>query len=111
MSKLDEIAGKTAVHYSSVSGNREAALDPATILSFIEIITKVVEMLKGCRQNPTTAANTVRNPGLFARIRLRNVVRDSMSRDDFRDHGEQIISALNKTGKDTSVEDLKELLQ
>ena len=32
--KLNSIAAKAAKNYSGVSGNKEAALDPATLLAF-----------------------------------------------------------------------------
>lgn len=110
MAKLNDIAAKAAVNYSEVSGNKEAAIDIATIATFAELIIKVVDMLKECKKTPTTATDTVKAPGLFARLRLRSLVKDNMSRADFRDHGEQVIEALQKTGKGLTSEDLKQLL-
>ncbi len=109
MSKAEKIATSAALNYSAISGNKQAALDPATILSFLQMIMQVVDMFKSCKQPAATAVSTVKNPGLFARLRLRGLVRDSMSRADFRDHGEHIISALLKTGHNLTLEDVNEL--
>ena len=74
------------------------------------MIMQIVDMFKNCKKPAAEAVQTSKNPGLFYRMRLRGLVRDNMSRADFRDNGESVIAALIKTGKDLKVEDLKEVL-
>jgi hypothetical protein len=42
MSKLQEVASATAINYGELTGNRQAALDPATISGFIAIISEII---------------------------------------------------------------------
>lgn len=106
---LDTLASKTAANYSGLSGNKDAALDPATIATFAELILKVIEIFKGCKSTPKAAADTAKSPGLFARMRLRNLVRDSMSRSEWRDHGSHVVNAILKTGETTTAEQFQSL--
>jgi hypothetical protein len=90
--------------------NKNAAIDPATITAIIALITQVINAIKACKTKPAAAAEMVKSPGIFARIMLRSIVRDNMSRADFRDHGESIIKALQKTGTTLTEDDIKALL-
>jgi hypothetical protein len=99
---LNKVAANTAIKYGGLSGDKEAALDPATIMVFAELILKVMELFKNCKATPKSAAETMKKPGLFARMRLRSVVKDSMSREEFRDRGTSVINALMASGEDAN---------
>jgi len=107
MSKLNDLAVKTATNY----GGESAALDPASIGAFIEILIGIVSLFQGCKQTPAQAVASARNPGLFQRLRLRNHLRNSMSTRDWRVHGEAILDAVYKTGQNTSTADWEALYQ
>ncbi len=109
MSTVDKVATLAATKYAGLSGNAQAALDPATILAFAELALKVVQMFKDCKASPNAALKTAKNPGLFARMRLRNLVRDSMSKKDFKDHGPNIVQALLSSGPEVTLETLTAL--
>ena len=118
MSTLNKLAAKAAQEYAGVSGNAQAAIDPATIVTFITLIMDIIKQIKECRDKKAAAAaananavQTVKSPGVFQRMRLRKHVKDSMSKKDFRDHGEQVIQSLLQTGSKSSKEEIEGLLK
>ena len=111
MSKSQELAAKAAAKYSNRSGEVEAALDPATILGFVDLILTFVELFKGCGKTPTDAVITSKNPGLFHRLKVRSVVRDNMTRKEWRADGQHIVEAILSTGKEASTADWEALYQ
>lgn len=108
-STVNKVAALAATKYSKVTGNVQAALDPATILTFVDIVTKVVGMLKECKASSNAATQTVKAPGLFARIRLRNLVKDTLGHKDFKDHGTNIVQALMNAGTEATPETMASL--
>lgn len=107
--KIDEVAKKAAISYSEKSGDKQAALDPATIFTFIGIVRDVITLIKECRSNANDGVQTVKNPGPFQRIALRRHVKNELGVREFRKHGEQILDALYDTGKTISISDMIEL--
>jgi hypothetical protein len=107
--KLNSVAAKVASKYAGLSGNAEAALDPATIGMYAQLILQVIEMFKACKSTPKAAADTAKSPGLFARMRLRSVVKDNMSRDEWRSHGPHVVQALLDSGLETTPDEIASL--
>lgn len=107
--KSEEVAKWAAAKYSHLSGNKEAAIDPATIVTFAELILDVIAKIKECRGNTNDGLSLVNDPGLFHRMSLRRVVKSSLSPRDFRSQGDNIISALLDTGNDLELADIEDL--
>lgn len=107
--KLVELSQKTAAKYGGRTGNSEAALDPATISVFLNMIMQVFQMFKDCRQTPAQANQEMKSPGVFKRIKLRQLVRDEIGNREFRKHGDDIMEALYEQGKELDVKDVEEL--
>ena len=95
--KSKDLAALAAQKYSGISGDKEAALDLATISSFLAMILELVSTFKNCKSTPAQAAKVSNSPNVFQRVTLRRVVRDTLG-DDFRNHGQEVISALLETG-------------
>jgi len=107
MTKIEDIAQNVVSNFT----NQNEALDPATITAIITLITQVITAIQTCKpKTPAHAADMVRKPGLFARLTLRGIVRDNMSRADFRQHGEEVINALLKTGASLTDQEVADLL-
>jgi len=107
MITIEDIAKRTVSNFD----NQNEALDPATITAIITLITQVISAIQTCKpKTPAHAAEMVRKPGLFARLTLRGIVRDNMSRVDFREHGEEVIKALVKTGASLTDQEVADLL-
>ncbi len=108
-SMLETLAKNTAVNYSTVSGNAQAALDPATITSFITMIMDLIKQIQACRKTPAAATAAANAPNLFQKIILRRHVRGEMGQKDFRDHGDHVIHALLKTGANVTQAEIEAL--
>jgi hypothetical protein len=98
MSQLTSVASRVAQNYSKVSGDKEAALDPATISGFIGLIQEVITLFKNCKQTPAQAVKSMKNPSLGQRVSLRRTVRQELGRKDFRAEGDKVVDALLNTG-------------
>jgi hypothetical protein len=111
MSVLDNVANDVAVEYSNLSGDKQAAFDPSTIFTFLEIIVQLMGVLKGCNQSPEDATETLKRPGLFQRIRTRNLVKQHLGTKEFNKVGDQVLEALYKKGRKLSVNDVRSLYE
>jgi hypothetical protein len=107
--KANDLAQKAALNFGKLSNDKEAALDPATIITFLQLILSLVGQFKDCGKNPAAVVASSKNPGLFQKILLRRAIRDDLGNKEFRQHGNDIIDALLATGKDVTEADVVEL--
>jgi hypothetical protein len=112
MSDVFRDAGmRVATQYSTAfSEDKEFALDPTSIIAFIDIIKQVVEMWANCKMNGKTAKQTAENPTVMQRLLVRRRVKETMGGRAFRDHGDRVIQALIETGRDVDDEYLQKLI-
>lgn len=104
MSVLNKVAEKASVKY----GGENAVLDPATVSVFVDLIFQFIAAFQECRA-AREAHQDIKSPGLLQRIRARQIVRENMSRKDFRQHGDSVLEALFETGRELTVEEVEEL--
>lgn len=110
MSKSRELGMAAANKFGDLSGvGSQAALDPATIMTFAELIMQLMAKFKECKASPTSATQQMKNPGFFHKITLRRTVRDELGSQAFRQHGEDIVEALLDTGNKVTAEDVNSL--
>lgn len=107
---INTLAQDTAKQYAKLSGNAEAALDPATIMAFAELIIQIIAKIKECKQAQEGAA-AIQNPNLFQKLLLRRWVKQDISPNEFRKHGEHIVQALIATGYELSTEQVQGLYE
>lgn len=104
MSALNKVAEKAAKNY----GKDNAALDPATIGLFMELIKQFIAMFQGCKTAPA-AHQDMKQPRFIERVRARMLVRENMGGKDFRQNGDKVLDALFETGRDLSANEVEEL--
>lgn len=106
--KSKDLAVLAAQKYSGISGDKEAALDPATISSFVQMILDLVATFKSCKSTPAQTVRTAKNPGVFQRVTLRRTVKDTLG-EDFRAHGQDVMAALLDVGASLKEDDVEKL--
>lgn len=104
MSVLNKVSEKAAKNY----GKDNAALDPATIGLFMELIKQFIALFQGCK-TAQAAHQDMKQPRLIERVRARMLVRENMGGKDFRQNGDKVLEALFETGKDLSANEVEEL--
>lgn len=107
--KSKELAALVAVNYAELTGNKEAALDPATISGYISLILGIFQQFKDCKKSPAAALKDAQNPGLFQRVSLRRIVKDDLGAADFRLNGKEVMQALLNSAKNLTEKDVTEL--
>lgn len=75
MSVLDEKAEFAVREANALTGNREAVIDPATIVGAIQIIISLVKLYRECKKSPEDASKSMRSPGFFAKRRLKKLAK------------------------------------
>lgn len=106
-----DAALKVGNTYSSLhSDEREFALDPSTILVFLDIIREVVQLWANCKQSGVGAKQMAESPGPLQKLLLRRRVRDVLGNKLFRQHGEKTVAALLKAGAESDPQFLQELI-
>ena len=103
------LAMHAASSYAKLNGNAQGALDPATIMTFAQLIMEAIAKFKECKTSPGNAVQQMKSPGLFQRIQLRRTVKDAIGNSAFRQHGDNLVEALLDTGSKVSVEDVNNL--
>jgi hypothetical protein len=77
---------------SKVGGERQAAIDPAFLLMLVDLI---VTVLKNCRESsPQAVEAAAKRGGFIQRLRLRRLVRQSMTAAEWRSHGGDTVQAM-----------------
>lgn len=109
MSKTDAVANLVAQNYSKLSGDKEAALDPATIYGFVGLIQEVISLFKNCKATPAQAVKSMKSPALGQRLSLRRLVRQELGRKDFRAEGDKVVDALLASGGNLTEGDVQAL--
>lgn len=104
MSTLKKMSERLAT--KAFQGNE--ALDPATILTFAEIIAELIAKIQECKA-AKAAHQSFKNPGLFERIVLRNTVRDRLGNKAFRTHGQKVVDGLLALGDEVTQAEVEAL--
>lgn len=107
--KSQELAKKFATNYANVSGDKSAALDPSMIMVFLDMILNIVDIFKSCGKTQEQTHKAVRNPTLWDKLVLRRIVKQDMTRSEFRNKGKELVDALLAGGKEVTEEDIKDL--
>jgi hypothetical protein len=110
MSALDRVASKTVENFKSVGGDVQAALDPSMIPVFANIIMEIIKMIQNCKKDADDAQKIISNPGFLQKALARRAVKNELDdRKAFRSHGKEMVSALLKTGAESTYDDIVEL--
>lgn len=109
MVRSQELAKKVAIKYANAAGDKQAAFDPAVIMVFADMIINLIDMFKNCGKTDAQAFATVKNPSLWDRLMLRRLVKQDMTRSEFKSKGKELVDALLSGGKDVTEEEMKEL--
>lgn len=104
MSVLQAQAEKAAKKFAP----ENAVLDPGTVSVFVDLIFQFIAAFQQCK-SAKEAHSDIKSPGLFQRIKARQILRDNMSRRDFRLNADKFLDALYSTGKEMTVGDVEEL--
>lgn len=80
--KAKLIADDVASNGSDVS---EVVFDPFTISVIVTVISELVKLYLACRKTPTETAESMRNPGIVEKWRLRRVIKQHVDHDEAHD--------------------------
>lgn len=105
----EDLATKIAKHYTSGSGDTQAALDPAFILLILDVIQQVVGLWRDCKKSHGDAVHQARNPSVWQKLALRRVVKEELGRAEFRARGDALVEAMLKVGKEITIDDLNKV--
>ena len=87
----------------SVASSRNTAIDPSTILTIIKIIIELVKIIKECKNQE----QTISNPGVLSRWRLRRIIKNAVQDKSLRD---DMYRAILKSGTNLKNDELKQLV-
>lgn len=107
---VQEAAQKSAGNFATLSGEKEAVLDPTTIMAFAALIIPLVQSLVKCIQ-ARRAKQAAANPTVRQKMVLNMLVRREMGRHAFRQEGHHYVESLLKTANDSTDEEMESLWQ
>lgn len=103
---VQEAAQKCAANFAEHTGQTQAAIDPTTIITFVNLLIPIIQDIVKCieakRAKAAAASPTVRQ-----KVALRLLVRREIGRPAFRAEGESYCHAILKTANDSSEEDVE----
>jgi hypothetical protein len=104
---LNQFSNDIASDFSKNNGNSQ--FDPAMVTAIIDIVVNLIERFKDCGKTADQALNTSHNPGLWERVILRNSVLRYLGRKQFREHGQNLIDSILKSGGKLNKDQMLEL--
>lgn len=86
-------------------------VDPTSIMVFAQLIIAAIEAFKSCKKPADEAVRISKEPGLYQKIILRNLVRRELGgRRNYRQlDGDDIVKSLIQAGKDVTNEDMQKM--
>jgi len=111
-SALNNVAHHALKNFAEMPDNKNKAIDPAFITLLMQIIMQLVASFQNCKKPPTPpeALAMAKNPTFLQKLVVRRSVINTLGRRGFREHGESVVSALLKTGKEVTETEVAELL-
>lgn len=111
MSKLTNFGTNVANNFNTTGGKQEVFIDPATILTFVSLVTELVKLLKGCKKSPEDVVETAARPSFADTHRLKAAVRRKIGFVQYWFHGDKIVAEVLKEAKKQSIEDIQEMYE
>lgn len=99
------LADKTLSKYTELNPNK--AIDPAMIVLIVNLVSELVSMFQGCKQNPEQAQGIMNKPTLLQKIALGNILSKHVGFFNFKLKNE-LKEVLLSTGKSVTIEDVQE---
>lgn len=87
------------------------AIDPATIMLIIKMVTKLVDCMKSRNENVNSAQNVIQNPNFFDTIRTKAIVFRTVGFKKYRREGKAIMQSLRQTGNSLTLNNISDLLE
>lgn len=109
MSVLDKVTKRATDNFADQNPNQ--AFDPSIIVPIAELVMQMVMMIQeSCAENdPDGGLEIAQRPTRFQRWILRRRVRRELGWRGYRKHGSEIQKALLRTGRQTNIEEMREL--
>lgn len=109
MSVTDKFASAVASRYADESGDRQAAIDPATLDAILAIIASLAPLVEKCI-DAWAAKRAAANPNLFQRAAVRRAVVNAIGRQGFREVNHMVDAVLD-AGAAADVKDIQAILK
>lgn len=112
MSILEKKANEIANEMAKDEKIKSYAIDPFTISIIVSILTELIKLYISCRKSSKEAAETMRNPGLIQRWRLKRLIRNHL--DDEEVHHilhKDLFQATLKIANEVTDEEVKEIYE
>jgi hypothetical protein len=108
MTVEDFVKGKVIPNFVEVGGDKEAAFDIATVLTFIQIAKEVISLLQDCKK-AKEVPETAKNPTLMQRIVLRGKIKEVLGTRGFLRHGRATVDGFLKAGAKLTEDEVQSL--
>lgn len=105
---LNTATNNVVNNFASANGQTADALDPAIITLIGQLIPQVLQVFNNCIQ-ARMAKNAAAKPSVIQKAALNMTVRRNIGWLAFRQHGNEISTALLKSASETSDDELIEL--
>jgi len=117
-----EIYDKTL---SKVKEKDRYGIDPITIIMIIAIMVNVIRVIQECNKNKTTKLSTGEKTEFFStdvkfrsfnhsfltRMRLRKILKNQLTKDQYKVYGDAMLQTLLEVGKTVKEEQVSALLE
>lgn len=100
-------------------------IDPITIIMIIAIIVNVIRVIQECNKDKTSTLSTGEkaellstdvkfrsfNHSFFTRLKLRRILKNQLTKDQYKIYGDTLVKVLLETGKTVKEEQVSALLE
>ena len=110
MGIIEQKANQIAADMAQTESIKKYAIDPFTILTIVEILIELVDLYRKCRKAKQETAQSMQDPGMVERWRLRKVIRTKV--DDSEAHqilGNRIFQSTLNVGKTVTEDEVGQM--
>lgn len=87
--------------------NNFALIDPITIMIIMSILVQVIKLFMKCHSESGAVAQMA-DPGFFHKLLMRRIIKKEIKKTKFKNRGEEVEEAILKSGRVTTVEEMKD---
>ncbi len=112
MSIIEKLANDVASDMVKTDKLKISVTDPFVISVIIDVITELVKIYERCQKTPEDTVESMKNPGLIERWRLRRVIRKHVDDDEAHNHlGRNLFKSTLHVAKNLNQSDVEEMFE
>jgi hypothetical protein len=89
---------------------RRLAFDPMLIVTLVSVVTQIFKVYQECKKTPAQAHESIANPGILERWRLKRLIKKELDDDEMHVHvGGKMVKSTMKVGSTLTTGEVQQI--